>query len=331
MAELSLMFGAVAVVGAFFTGGVSLYLYAALNGAWGLAQIGVSIVKLRDLNDGIISDSSFFGINQEMVYVAGAVLTIVDITMLGKAAMKGANTAANIKYMKGIDQIFTPKVRLDRVVKVSKEMELENLAKKSSSLKETPNLKNEKELLDAIEKMNTSPHESLGVMGKTEPKPAPKPEPKPKPEPEIEGTGKGPNKYLEKPADENGTLNIGARGKPIEGAYNIDIDPKSPDVYYGDATQLTNIKTGSQSRIIIENPFGYDPLNPEILRVLSRDGEIIITGSRSNMKKLLRQLEDKGLKIKGERRDVPNDGSYLTTDGEKIMSPMLDQYTFIRK
>ncbi|MFF2484373.1 hypothetical protein [Paenibacillus sp. NPDC058071] len=72
-------------------------------------------------------------------------------------------------------------------------------------------------------------------------------------------------------------------------------------------------------------------MNPEILRVLSRNGEIIITGSRSNMKKLLKQLDDKGLKIKGERRDVPNDGSYLTTDGEKIMSPMLDQYTFIRK
>lgn len=145
-----------------------------------------------------------------------------------------------------------------------------------------------------------------------------------------EGMGKGPNKYLEKPADENGTLNIGARGKPIEGAYNIDIDPKSPDVYYGDATHLANIKTGSQNRIIFENPFGYDPLNPEVLRVLSRDGEIIITGSRSNMKKLIKQLDDKGLKIKGERRDIPNDGSYLTTDGEKIMSPMLDQYKFIR-
>lgn len=49
------------------------------------------------------------------------------------------------------------------------------------------------------------------------------------------------------------------------------------------------------------------------------------------MKKLLKQLDDKGLKIKGERQDVPNDGSYLTTDGENIKSPMLDQYTFIRK
>ncbi|WP_246021125.1 EndoU domain-containing protein [Paenibacillus lentus] len=156
MAELNLMFGAVAVIGAFFTAGASLYVYAALNGAWGLAQIGVSIVKLRDLNDGIISDSSLLGISQEMVDVAGAVLTIVDITMFGKAALKGANTAANIKYMQGIDQISTPKVRLDRVVKVSKEMELENLAKKSSSLKETPNLKNEKVSLNTKTNTNTN-------------------------------------------------------------------------------------------------------------------------------------------------------------------------------
>jgi hypothetical protein len=143
--------------------------------------------------------------------------------------------------------------------------------------------------------------------------------------------GKNPNKYLDIPADENGTQNIGARGKPTEGAYNIDIDPKALGVHYGDATELTNIKTGSQSRVIIENPYGYDPLNPEVIRVLSRDGEIIITGSRSNMNKLVRTLEDKGLKIKGERREIPNDGSYLTTDGENIKSPMLDQYTIIKK
>ncbi|MHB0879592.1 hypothetical protein ACYCUO_01800 [Paenibacillus sp. SEL2] len=34
-----------------------------------------------------------------------------------------------------------------------------------------------------------------------------------------------------------------------------------------------------------------------------------------DMNKLVR-LEDKGLKVKGERREIPNDGSYLTTDGE---------------
>ncbi|CAM3443777.1 hypothetical protein SABR111722_09300 [Saccharibacillus brassicae] len=142
---------------------------------------------------------------------------------------------------------------------------------------------------------------------------------------------KTPNHYLNIAATENGTLNIGARGKAIKGAYNIDIDPKSPDVHYGDATNLTSIKTGSQSKIIFENPFGYDPLNSEVLRVLSMDGEISITGSRSNMKKLLKQLDNRGLKIKGELLEVPNDGSYLTTDGETIKSPMLDRFIFMRK
>ncbi|ODP27405.1 hypothetical protein PTI45_03211 [Paenibacillus nuruki] len=147
----------------------------------------------------------------------------------------------------------------------------------------------------------------------------------------IARVAKTPGKYLESPAEINGMLNIGARGRPIEGTYNIDIDPKSQGVHYGDANQLTNIKTGSQNKIIIENPYGYDPLNSEILRVLSKDGEIIITGSGSNMKKILRQLEDKGLQVKGERRDIANDGTYLTTDGEIIKSEFLDQYIFVRK
>lgn len=49
------------------------------------------------------------------------------------------------------------------------------------------------------------------------------------------------------------------------------------------------------------------------------------------MKKILRQLEDKGLQVKGERRDVANDGIYLTTDGEIIKSEFLDQYILVRK
>ncbi|QMV42438.1 RHS repeat-associated core domain-containing protein [Cohnella cholangitidis] len=144
-------------------------------------------------------------------------------------------------------------------------------------------------------------------------------------------TVKGMGKFLDAPATSNGTLNIGARGKPTEGAYNIDIDPKASGVHYGDATNLSNIKSGSQSKIIIENPYDYDPLNPEILRVLSQDGEVVITGSRSNMNKIVKTLDDKGLKIKGDRQEVPNDGSFKTTDGEDIKSKMLDQYTIIRK
>ena len=53
-------------------------------------------------------------------------------------------------------------------------------------------------------------------------------------------------------------------------------------VFKGDATNLVNVPTGSQSKVIIENPKGFDPLNPEILRVVKEGGEIEITGIKSN-------------------------------------------------
>lgn len=75
---------------------------------------------------------------------------------------------------------------------------------------------------------------------------------------------------------------VGAGTKAISGAYNIDINPKVGGVHYGDATNLVNVPTGSQSKVIIENPNGFDPLNPEILRVVKEGGEIEITGIKSN-------------------------------------------------
>lgn len=71
MTELNLMFGVVAIVGAFFTAGGSLYLFAIANGVWGVAQIGVSTIKLQQLNDGVVSETSFLGINQKMLDTTG--------------------------------------------------------------------------------------------------------------------------------------------------------------------------------------------------------------------------------------------------------------------
>ena len=90
--------------------------------------------------------------------------------------------------------------------------------------------------------------------------------------------------YLSKPK-QNGVLVIGAGNNPIKGAYNIDKkDSISSAVYYGDATNLVNVPTGSQAKVIIENPNGFDSLNPEILRVVKEGGEIEITGIKSNKK-----------------------------------------------
>ena len=47
---------------------------------------------------------------------------------------------------------------------------------------------------------------------------------------------------------------------------------------------MVNVPTESQAKVIIENPDGFDPLNPEILRVVKEGGEIEITGIKSNKK-----------------------------------------------
>ena len=91
-----------------------------------------------------------------------------------------------------------------------------------------------------------------------------------------------PHNYLTKP-EQGGTLVIAAGNNPIKGAHNIDIKENIKiGVFKGDATNLVNIQTGSQSKVIIENPNGFDPLNPEILRVVKEGGEIEITGIKSN-------------------------------------------------
>ncbi|MGO4786541.1 hypothetical protein AB4124_03725 [Paenibacillus sp. 2KB_20] len=109
MTELNLLFGAVAVVGAFFTAGGSLYLLAIANGVWGVAQIGVSTMKLQDLNDGVVSDTRFFGINQEMLDVTGVILGGVDLAILGKTLLKGAKRAYNAKNMNAVQELVQQK------------------------------------------------------------------------------------------------------------------------------------------------------------------------------------------------------------------------------
>ena len=91
-----------------------------------------------------------------------------------------------------------------------------------------------------------------------------------------------PPNYLTKP-EQGGTLVIAAENNPIKGAHNIDIKENIKiGVFKGDATNLVDVPTGSQSKVIIENPDGFDPLNPEILRVVKEGGEIEITGIKSN-------------------------------------------------
>ena len=113
--------------------------------------------------------------------------------------------------------------------------------------------------------------------------------------------------YLSKP-EQGGIMVVGAGTKPISGAYNIDINPKVGSVHYGDATNLVNVPTGSQAKVIIENPFGFDPTNSEILRVLQKGGELRITGTERNryFKNMLKDSykPPKGFKVI-KKGDIP--------------------------
>ena len=138
--------------------------------------------------------------------------------------------------------------------------------------------------------------------------------------------------FLDKPADSDGSINIGAGHNPKQGYYNIDIDPKTPGVHQGDATSLPQVKTGSQSKINMDNPYGYDPLNPEIMRILSQDGQITMTGNtRSNkyVKGALRRLEELKLEIVS-RQSISSDG-YKLVDGSDMAAKNLEEIVIRRK
>jgi hypothetical protein len=117
------------------------------------------------------------------------------------------------------------------------------------------------------------------------------------------------NKRYLKSAEQDGTLVIGAGLNPIEGAYNIShpAHPMAPGVFAGDA-----------------------PLNDEVLRVLKKDGTIIIRGSDGKVNKYMRNLEiiakNKGLQLINKRK-ISSKG-YTQSNGEAIRNEQLNEYIF---
>jgi RHS repeat-associated protein len=140
--------------------------------------------------------------------------------------------------------------------------------------------------------------------------------------------------YPDKPADINGKINIGAGKTPLEGYYNIDNEPIISVVHKGDAMNLPNVKTGSQAKINIDNPYRYEPLNPEILRILSNDGEIKLLGNLNANKYFrnaikLDNLKKLNLKIISRRKTSSN--NYKLSDGRKMNDKILDEVTLRRE
>lgn len=79
---------------------------------------------------------------------------------------------------------------------------------------------------------------------------------------------------------------------------------------------LPEVKTGSQSSINIDNPYGYNPLNPEVLRILSPNGEIRMVGNlKANkyFRNSLNSLDDLNLTLVS-KNDI-NSSGYKLSDG----------------
>ncbi|EPT7082608.1 hypothetical protein ACVR26_003490 [Cronobacter sakazakii] len=135
--------------------------------------------------------------------------------------------------------------------------------------------------------------------------------------------------FYDKP-QEGGILNIGAGNRPIEGAYNISHPDYSKGVcvYAGDVNDLSNIVTGSQKTIIMENPYGFKPFNDEVLRVLDQNGTIIVKGTWNNptIRKIEREAQKYGFTLT-ERNVIPGTG-FSQTDGKPIANKTVTEYKF---
>ncbi|EOD8959131.1 hypothetical protein ACJ5XU_002622 [Providencia stuartii] len=135
--------------------------------------------------------------------------------------------------------------------------------------------------------------------------------------------------YYDKP-QQGGTLNIGAGNKPIEGAYNISHPdyPKGIGVY---ANNLSNVATSSQKTVIMENPYGFKPFNEEVLRVLDKNGTVVVTGSWNNpaMKNIEKEAKKNGFKLV-EVKTISSDG-FKDSNGKPINNPTVKEYKFERE
>lgn len=145
----------------------------------------------------------------------------------------------------------------------------------------------------------------------------------------INGGGDvGDNRYLTEPAKKDGVIVIGAGTNPKERAYNIDKNPTVEGVYYGDANDLSNVATNSQKKVIMENPYGFDPLNSEIVRITQGDGTIVITGSQANkyVNKTEKNASNAGLTVV-DKSVIDDTSKFKNSSGAQLKGKELVQYT----
>ncbi|MGZ7440989.1 hypothetical protein ACLD72_005335 [Paenibacillus sp. TH7-28] len=108
-AEMNILFGAVAIVGAFFTGGSSLLMLslAAGGAVLGAADIGINVQKINDLNEGKdYTDPTFMGMNQDFVNIAGLVVGAGELGLGLKALLKSGDLAAYARNIDELDEVL---------------------------------------------------------------------------------------------------------------------------------------------------------------------------------------------------------------------------------
>ncbi|MFA3799399.1 hypothetical protein ACEG17_04280 [Leptotrichia hongkongensis] len=94
-----------------------------------------------------------------------------------------------------------------------------------------------------------------------------------------------------------------------------------------------NITSNSQSKVIIENPFGFYPLNEEIQRITTDNGLVKITGTQTN--KYLKYYFTKSwnntrnivcsLSVKKEQQGLIVKGEQIKTDSIRYLELIKDK------
>ncbi len=94
-----------------------------------------------------------------------------------------------------------------------------------------------------------------------------------------------------------------------------------------------NITSNSQSKVIIENPFGFYPLNEEIQRITADNGLVKITGTQTN--KYLKYYFTKSwnntrnivcsLSVKKEQQGLIVKGEQIKTDSIRYLELIKDK------
>ncbi|AIQ11270.1 hypothetical protein [Paenibacillus durus] len=107
IAEINILFGAVAIIGAFTTGGGSLYLLALADGVIGAGMVAVNIEKLIDLKNGNgNTNPSLLGIDQKMLDDMGLAIAFVNLAFLMKHGLyKAADKLANGRNIAALEEL----------------------------------------------------------------------------------------------------------------------------------------------------------------------------------------------------------------------------------